>query len=36
MEIEEEFGIEIPEEEAFKFNTVGEVVKYISEHPMAK
>ena len=29
MEVEEEFGIEIPDEEAEKLATVGDAVKYI-------
>ena len=29
MEMEEEFGIEIPDEEAEKLTTVGDAVKYI-------
>ena len=29
MEMEEEFGIEIPDEEAEKLSTVGDAVKYI-------
>lgn len=32
MNIEEEFGIEIPDEDAEKIVTVGDVVKYIKEH----
>eukprot|EP01080_Neovahlkampfia_damariscottae_P003846 gene3846-7006_t len=36
MEIEDEFVIEIPDKEAYSFNTVGEVVTYVSQHPMAK
>lgn len=31
MAIEEEFGIEIPDEEAEKFQLVGDVVKYVEE-----
>jgi len=31
MALEEEFGIEIPDEEAEKITTVGEAVKYIEE-----
>ena len=31
MALEEEFGIEIPDEDAEKMTTVGEAVKYISE-----
>ena len=32
MAFEEEFGIEVPDEEAEKLQTVGDVVKYISEN----
>ena len=32
MSLEEEFGIEIPDTEAEKIVTVGDVVKYIKEH----
>lgn len=32
MALEEEFGMEIPDEEAEKITTVGEAVKYISSH----
>lgn len=32
MSLEEEFGIEIPDTEAEKIVTVGDVVKYINEH----
>jgi acyl carrier protein len=31
MALEEEFGIEIPDEDAEKITTVGEAVKYIDE-----
>jgi len=31
MALEEEFGIEIPDEEAEKITTVGEAIKYIEE-----
>lgn len=31
MALEEEFGAEIPDEEAEKLTTVGEAIKYISE-----
>jgi acyl carrier protein len=31
MALEEEFGIEIPDEDAEKMTTVGEAVKYIGE-----
>lgn len=30
MELEDEFGTEIPDEEAEKINTVGDAVKYIN------
>ena len=32
MEIEKEFGIEIPDEDTGKISTVGEAVKYVEEH----
>ena len=32
MALEEEFGMEIPDEDAEKITTVGEAVKYISNH----
>ena len=32
MALEEEFGIEIPDEEAEKITKVGEAVDYIAEH----
>ena len=32
MALEEEFGIEVPDEQAEKLTTVGDVVKYIEEH----
>ena len=31
MAIEEEFDIEVPDEEAEKFQTVGDIVKYVEE-----
>jgi acyl carrier protein len=31
MALEEEFGIEVPDEQAEKLQTVGEVVKYIED-----
>jgi acyl carrier protein len=31
MKIEEEFGIEVPDEDAEKIRTVGDAVKYIEE-----
>jgi acyl carrier protein len=36
MEIEDEFVIEIPDTEAYNFHKVGEVITYVSHHPMAK
>ena len=32
MSLEEEFGLEIPDEEAEKISTVGQAIKYIEEH----
>jgi acyl carrier protein len=32
MALEEEFGIEIPDEEAEKISTVADAIKYIEEH----
>ena len=32
MALEEEFGMEIPDEDAEKITTVGEAVKYIAQH----
>ena len=32
MALEEEFGIEIPDEDAEKIQTVGDVIKYIDDH----
>jgi acyl carrier protein len=32
MALEEEFGIEVPDEQAEKLTTVGDVAKYIEEH----
>ena len=32
MALEEEFGIEVPDEQAEKLLAVGDVVKYIEEH----
>ncbi len=32
MAVEQEFGIEIPDDQATKLSTVGEAVKYIDEH----
>ena len=36
MALEEEFGIEIPDEDAEKMTTVGEAVKYIEERVSKK
>lgn len=35
MELEEEFGMEIPDEEAERITTVEEAVDYVSEHQSA-
>ncbi len=35
MALEEEFGIQIPDEEAEKIQTVGQAVQYIEEHLQA-
>ena len=35
MELEEQFGIEIPDEEAEKITTVEEAVDYVTEHQTA-
>ncbi len=35
MAFEEEFGCEIPDEEAEKIQTVGDAVKYIEQHAVA-
>ncbi|MDR3071870.1 MAG: acyl carrier protein [Clostridiales Family XIII bacterium] len=32
MGIETEFGIEIPDEDAEKFQGIGDIVKYVDEH----
>ncbi len=32
MELEDEFDVSIPDEDAEKIQTVGDVVKYINEH----
>lgn len=32
MSLEEEFGYEIPDQEAEKLQTVGDVIRYIEEH----
>ena len=36
MALEEEFGIEIPDEDAEKIQTVGDAIKYIEEKPKQK
>ena len=36
MALEEEFGIEIPDEDAEKIQTVGDAIKYIDEKCSAK
>ncbi|MFH1406688.1 MAG: acyl carrier protein [Candidatus Omnitrophota bacterium] len=36
MALEEEFGIEIPDEDAEKMRTVGEAIKYIEEKATQK
>ena len=36
MALEEEFGIEIPDEDAEKMNVVGDAIKYIEEKVKAK
>ena len=35
MAFEEEFGMEIPDEDAEKLQTVGDAIKYIQEHSQA-
>lgn len=35
MEFEKEFNIAIPDDQAEKINTVGEAIKYITEHAAA-
>ena len=35
MALEEEFGIEIPDEDAEKMTTVGDAIKYIEQKPSA-
>lgn len=32
MALEEEFGVEVPDEQAEKLQSVGDVLKYIEEH----
>jgi acyl carrier protein len=36
MALEEEFGIEIPDEDAEKMSTVGDAIKYIEEKAASK
>ncbi|KAK4793033.1 hypothetical protein SAY86_023468 [Trapa natans] len=36
MALEEEFGFEIPDNEADKINTIGLAVEFIASHPQAK
>jgi acyl carrier protein len=36
MALEEEFGLEIPDEDAEKISTVGEAIAYIQEHAEAQ
>ena len=36
MAIEDEFAIEIPDQEADKISSIADAVEYISSHPMAK
>ncbi len=36
MELEDEFDVNIPDEEAEKMQTVGDAVKYINEHTPKK
>lgn len=36
MAIEDEFAIEIPDQEADKIASIADAVEYISAHPMAK
>ncbi len=35
MSIEEEFGVEIPDEDAEKISTVGDALTYLNEHSQA-
>jgi acyl carrier protein len=35
MALEEEFGLEIPDEDADKLKTVGDALKYLQEHASA-
>ena len=36
MELENQFGIQIPDEDAEKISTVGNAITYIEEHAQAK
>ena len=36
MAIEDEFAIEVPDQEADRISSIAEAVEYISTHPMAK
>jgi acyl carrier protein len=36
MALEDEYGLEIPDEDAEKIETVGDAIKYIEEHLAAK
>ena len=36
MAIEEEFALEIPDNEADKIGSIADAVKYITSHPQAK
>jgi NADH dehydrogenase (ubiquinone) 1 alpha/beta subcomplex 1 len=36
MAIEDEFAIEIPDQEADKIESIKDAIDYISSHPMAK
>lgn len=36
MALEEEFGIEIPDEDAEKMTTIGDAIKYIEEKSISK
>ena len=36
MELEDEFDVSIPDEDAEKMQTVGDAVKYINEHTQKK
>ncbi len=36
MDLEEDFGITIPDEEATQMSTIGDIVKYMEEHEADK